>query len=85
MLRLWRQKAPPWLGKTGDVSETLRYARMTPAERLGCWVEVMELAHAILVERLDARQVLARTEPMPKEAERTWIRLVREAKIGATR
>jgi hypothetical protein len=72
--------APPWLGKTGDVTETQRYAKMTPAERLGCWVDVMELAHAILVARPDARQVLARTEPMPKHAEQTWLRLVREAR-----
>ena len=75
-------EAPPWLGKTLDLSDTQRYAQMTPAERLGCWVEVMELAHAILVERPDARQVLARTEPMTEDSERTWLRLVREARVA---
>ena len=70
---------PPWLGRTADVSDTERYAAITPSERLECFVEVCELARAILEDRPDAREMLARTEPMPPAAERAWLRLVAEA------
>lgn len=51
---------------------------MTPEERLECFVEVCELARAIVEERPDRAAVLAREEPMPAEAERTWLKLVAE-------
>jgi len=70
--------APPWLSLSEDLSETDRYRAMTPEERLECFVEVCELARAIVEERPDRAAVLAREEPMPAEAERTWLKLVAE-------
>ena len=79
-----RSPAPPWLNKTGDLSDTDRYAAMTPAERLQCFIDVCELSRCILNERPDRREVLTRTEAMPAEAERTWLRLVAEARRART-
>jgi len=45
--------APPWLGKTDDLSDTERYRAMTPDERLECFVQVCELAHTILAEHFE--------------------------------
>ena len=53
---------------------------MTPDDRLACFVEVMQLAHAILEGRPDARDVLARVEPLSPQAEALWLRLVRESR-----
>jgi hypothetical protein len=75
-----RSRVPPWVGKTADLSDTERYAAMTPAQRLACFVEVCELSRRILEDRPDRREVLAREEPMPPEAEQTWLRLVAEAR-----
>ena len=79
-----RSPAPPWLNKTDDLSDTARYAAMTPAERLQCFADVCELSRCILNERADRREVLTRTEAMPAEAERTWLRLVAEAHRART-
>jgi hypothetical protein len=75
-----RSPAPPWLNEINDLSDTDRYAAMTPAERLRCFVQVCELSRCILDERRDRSEVLARTEAMSPEAERTWLRLVAEAR-----
>jgi hypothetical protein len=75
-----RSPAPPWLNKTDDLSDANRYAAMTPDERLECFVDVCELSRCILNGRADRREILARTEAMPAEAERTWLRLVAEAR-----
>lgn len=75
-----RSPAPPWLNDVDDLSDSDRYAEMTPAERLACFVEICELSRRILEDRPDRREVLARTEPMPPQAERTWLRLVAEAR-----
>jgi len=80
ILAYMRSSPPPWLGKVGDLSDSQRYAAMTPAERLECFVEVCELSRRILEERPDRRAVLARTEPMPPQAEQAWRRLVAEAR-----
>jgi hypothetical protein len=72
---------PPWVGAIDD-SDTDVYAAMTPEERLRCFVEVCEVAHAILLERDDAAAVLERSEPMSPEAERRWLTLVREARLA---
>ena len=78
--------APPWLRHTSRFSDTERYAAMTPAERLDCFVEVCELARTILEGRADAAEVLARVDPMPPLAESTWLRLVAEgSRAQATR
>ena len=71
---------PPWLGEVDDLSDTERYASMTPEERLVCFAEVCELARALLEERPDRREVLDRVEPLRPEAEATWRRLVLEAR-----
>ncbi|MBI3388682.1 MAG: hypothetical protein HY027_13180 [Deltaproteobacteria bacterium] len=75
-----RSDIPPWVGKTSDLSDTERYAAMTPVQRLACFVEVCELSRRILENRHDRREVLARQEPMSPQAERTWLRLVDEAR-----
>ena len=75
-----RRAIPRWLGRTEELSDTERLAAMTPEERLGQFVEVCELARAILTERPDVAEVLERSEPMPPEAEHTWLRLVAEAR-----
>lgn len=75
-----RSGIPPWVGKTDDLSDTERYAAMTPAQRLRCFVEVCELSRRILENRRDRHEVLARTEPMSPHAEQTWLRLVAEAR-----
>jgi hypothetical protein len=72
--------APPWLGLAGELSDVEHYRAMTPEKRLECFVDVCELARTILEERQDRAEVLARNEPMPAEAERTWLRLVAEGK-----
>lgn len=71
---------PPWFGRTGDLSETERYAGMSPAERLRCFVDVCELARAIIEERPDRRAVLSAEEPMPPAAAAAWQRLLRDAR-----
>ena len=76
------RQAPPWLDHVAELSDADRYAAMTADERLACFVEVCELARTILAGRPDARTVLASVEPMPPLAERTWLRLVREARRG---
>lgn len=72
--------APPWLGRTDDLSDTERYAAMTPDERLACFVEVCELAQVMLAERADRREILEHREPMPPAAEEAWLRLVRQGR-----
>ena len=72
--------APPWVGRTGDLSDTQRYTEMTPSERLARFLDVCELAHAILLERPDAAQVLARADSISCDAEAAWLRLVGEAR-----
>ena len=57
---------PPWLGRVEDLSETARYASMTPDERLRCFVDVCELARTIIEERPDRRAVLNDEDPMPR-------------------
>jgi hypothetical protein len=75
-----RRALPRWFGRTEDRSDTERLAAMTPDERLRQFVEVCDLTRAILAERADLAEVLERSEPMPAEAERTWLRLVAEAR-----
>ena len=79
-----RDEAPPWLGSTSIVDDRERYAAMTADERLQAFVEVCELARAILQGRPDALEVLARAEPMAPHIEQTWRRLVAEARRGRT-
>jgi hypothetical protein len=74
------KRTPPWLGRVADLSETERYAAMTPEERLRCFVDVCELARSIIEERPDRRAVLAAAEPMPPAAAAAWQRLLREAR-----
>jgi hypothetical protein len=73
---------PPWLGRVDDLSETARYAAMTPDERLRCFVDVCELARTIIQERPDRRAVLSDEDPMPPVAAAAWARLLREARDG---
>jgi WSTF, HB1, Itc1p, MBD9 motif 1 len=73
-------RTPPWLGRVADLSETERYAAMTPEQRLQCFVEVCELARAIIEERPDRRAVLRDEDPMPPVAAAAWKRLLREAR-----
>lgn len=80
MLRLMRAQTPPWMGRVADLSETERYAAMTPEERLRCFVDVCELARTIIAERPDRRAVLTAEEPMPPVAAAAWRRLLREAR-----
>jgi hypothetical protein len=68
------------MGKTSDLSDTARYRAMTADERLACFVDVCQLAQTILDARPDRAAVLARVEPMSPEAERLWLRLVKEAR-----
>jgi hypothetical protein len=75
-------RTPPWLGRVDDLSETARYAAMTADERLECFVDVCELARAIIEERPDRRAVLRDEDPMPPVAAAAWARLVREARRG---
>ena len=74
------ERTPPWLGRVADLSETERYAAMTPEERLRCFVDVCELARSIIEERPDRRAVLSAAEPMPPIAAAAWQRLLREAR-----
>lgn len=53
---------------------------MTPDERLAVFVQVCRLARTILEERPDRAEILGRVDPMPPFAEKTWLRLVREAR-----
>lgn len=75
-----RGKLPPWVGRTGDLSDPAPARAMTPAERLEGFVEVCELARTILQERPDREAVLERIDPMPPEAERRWRELVAQAR-----
>lgn len=74
------RRAPKWMDSVDDLSDTARFAAMTPNERLEIFVEVCDLAHSILSERPDAEEVLARSEPLEPAAEQTWLRLVSEAR-----
>ena len=75
-----RGKLPPWVGKTGDLSDPAHLRAMTPDERLEGFVEVCELARTILEERPDRAAVLERVDAMPPEAERRWRELVAQAR-----
>lgn len=75
--------APPWVGRTGDISDTDVYAGMTPEHRLLCFIEVCRLADAILAGRPDRERVLAEQEPLHPDDERTWRRLVQESRRAA--
>ncbi len=70
---------PPWVECADIVDDRDRYAAMTPAERLEIFAEVCALADAILADRPDRAEVLARIDPMPSEAEETWMRLVEQS------
>jgi len=65
-----------------DDADLERYRAMTPNQRLEIFVEVCELADAMLRDRPDRDRVLAYQEPLSEEAERTWRRLVAEARSG---
>lgn len=73
-------RTPPWLGRTADLSETARYAAMTPDERLHCFVDVCELARSIIEERPDRQAVLRDEDPMPPVAAAAWARLLQQAR-----
>lgn len=75
---------PPWLGRVDDLSETTRYAAMTPDERLACFIDVCELVRTIIEERPDRRRVLTSVDPMPPIAVAAWERLIREARRGGS-
>lgn len=77
-------RVPPWVGKTGDLSDTDRYRAMTPDERLAAFVDVCELARTILEHHPDRATILARVDPMPPQAEQRWLELVRQARRGPT-
>jgi hypothetical protein len=74
-----RSGKPPWIEHRDALDDRERYASMTPEERLAVFVEVCELAEAILADRPDRKEVLAHVDPLPPDAERTWQRLVRES------
>ena len=63
-----------------DLSDKKLWASKSPDERLATFVQVCELARAILQEREDVSEVLDHNEPMPPQAEKTWRRLVAEAR-----
>ena len=67
-------RMPPWVGRVGDLSETERYAAMTPDERLACFVDVCELPRTIIEERPDRRTVLTAQDPIPPVAAAAWAR-----------
>ncbi len=53
---------------------------MSADERLAIFIEVCELAHAIVKERADVDAVLRYSEPMPPWAEEAWLGLVAGAR-----
>lgn len=79
--RMPKRAVPAWLDVSEDWSETLRYRAMTPEERLRVLVQVQEVARRLLENRPDREQILNRREPMSAEAERVWLKLVREARL----
>jgi len=70
---------PPWVEHRDELDDRECYAAMTPEERLAVFAEVCEMADAILADRPDREEVLARIDPLPPDAERTWLRLVGES------
>jgi len=79
-----KPSAPPWLDRTDDLSDSDRYARMTPEERFLCFMEVCRLSDAVLAGRPDRRQILAASDPMRAEDEAIWLSLVRESRHAGT-
>jgi hypothetical protein len=79
MLLVMSAARPPWLALPAP-DELERLRRMTPSERLAHFVQACELARALLQNRVDAREVLARRVPLSAEAEATWLRLCAEGR-----
>ena len=75
------RRAPPWLGRLStEDPEASRFQQMTPNERLVHFVEACNLATALLQHRSDLSGVLSYRDHLLPTAERTWRRLVTEAR-----
>jgi hypothetical protein len=60
--------------------ETDRFAAMTPAERLGLFLELCELTDQIVRHRPDADAIRAPT-PRSPESEALWARLIERSRV----
>ena len=75
-----KRGAPPWLAHTAEDPARERYAAMSAGERLRHFIDVCDLARALLEGRADRHEVLDRIEPMPEKSERAWLDLGAKAR-----
>jgi hypothetical protein len=61
--------------------DTLRFARMTPEQRLALFFELCELMDAVQAD-LPNRQALRAPHPLSEESVTLWAKLMRRARHG---